>query len=277
MSASLGLQMSMENIHRDKKKVFISLLQAQQESALLEIALAGETSPERYGSRLLPFPGYEGGNIFEDDILAEYARKLRDAVNDEEGSEPETRSNGQGIPESFTIVPLEPTTGNLKIRKVPQVVIRFFLGLELYELATMFQKVVLVSGAQAIQLAMPGMVRIRPRRQQQRISVPPRANMTVTVQKRGSNSFNATLSDLSPGGLSFSCSEKHDPLMLGDKVGVTIHGPILQGTPLSTFGSICRMTRAREEVNVQEASQHYGVQFKLVSVADAMTIDRLVK
>lgn len=268
----------MEDIYRGKKRVFASLLRAQQDSVLLEISFAGATSRERYGSRVLSFPGYEGGVSFEDDILAKMARQLREAVNDDEkGASDAGASDDEGVPDAFLIVPLEPTTGNMKIRKVPQVAVRFFIGLELYELVTTFQKVLLVSGTQAIQLALPGLIRIHPRRQQERVAIPPQANMSVVVQKRGSAGFKANLLDLSPGGVSFACADAHEPLVLADKVGVTIQGPILQGTPLSTFGSVCRIVRARDELNYQQASQLYGVQFKLVSVADAMTIDRLVK
>ncbi|MBF0139170.1 MAG: PilZ domain-containing protein [Magnetococcales bacterium] len=269
---------NMEDIFRGKKKVFASLLRAQQQSVLLEITFTGGASRERYGSRVLSFPGYEGGVTFETDILAQMARQLREAVNDDEGRAGDAVvPDDQGVPDAFLIVPLEPTTGNMKIRKVPQVVVRFFIGLELYEIVTTFQKVVMVSGTQAIQLALPGLIRIHPRRQQERVTIPPQANMSVVVQKRGSAGFKANLLDLSPGGLSFASTDAHEPLVLGDKVGVTIQGPILQGTPLSTFASVCRIARVRDGQNLQQASQLYGVQFKLVSVADAMTIDRLVR
>ncbi|MBF0145841.1 MAG: PilZ domain-containing protein [Magnetococcales bacterium] len=267
----------MENTHHDKRRVFESLLRAQQEAALLEIALGGSESRERYGSRVLPFPGGLGVGRNDGDLLAAMTSKPGDVANDEDGAGFSDHGTGMEIPSSFLIVPLEPTIGNIKIRKTPQVVVRYFIGLESNEIATTFQKVLMVDGAQAIQLSMPSRIRIRHRRQQQRVLVPAQANMGVTVQKRGSAGFNGHLIDLSSGGLSFSCPEQHEPLEIGDKVGVSIHGSLLQGTPLSTFGSVCRIARARDEKNPQQASQQYGVQFKLVSVADAMTIDRLVR
>ncbi|HIJ84203.1 MAG TPA: PilZ domain-containing protein [Magnetococcales bacterium] len=265
----------MEETRHDKKKVFESLLKAQQESTLLEIAFGGSDNSERFGSRVLPFPGFEGVDRDGNKIIAGHGQKT-----DETADDAETQPRGfvqKEIPASFSIVPLEPTTGNIKIRKAPQVLIRYFIGLESYEIATTFQKVLMVDGSQAIQLAMPNQVRILPRRQQTRVAVPPQANMKVTVQKRGSTGFDAHLIDLSPGGLSCACQEPHGLLEIGDKVGVIIQGPLLQGTPVSTFGSVCRIARARDENNLQQASQQFGIQFKLVSVADAMTIDRMVR
>lgn len=266
----------MENIYQDKHKVFDSLLRAQRESALLEIFIGGNNNREHFGSRLLPFPDYQPIDR-TNAILGELSRKMREAANDGDRRIPPRAANTDAMPSSFLIFPLEPTVGNLKIRKVPHVVIRFFIGVELYEISASFQRVLMVGGTQAIEMSMPGAIRIRPRRQQSRANVPPETNLTVKVQKRGSAGFTAILMDISPGGISFASPDQHDLLEMGDKVGVSILGPLLQGTPISVFGSVCRISRVRDERDNQTATQQYGIQFKLLSVADAMTIDRIVK
>lgn len=243
------------------------MLKGQQESSLLEVAIGGSASRERYGSRILPFTAVVETDVDRSENVAEEKDDVVDVV----------KSVTKILPTAFLIAPLEPVAGNIKIRKAPLIIIRFFAGLESYALNTTFQKVVMLGNSLAIQLSMPSDIHVLPKRQQPRISISPQAGYRVTVQRRGSPGFDAILTDLSPGGLSFACQEKHEFLEVGDKVGITIQGPFFQGTPVSTFVSVCRVARVRDEGNLQQASQQYGVQFKMVSVSDSMTIDRLVK
>lgn len=248
------------------------LHQAVGDCVLLDIKIDEEE--KQYGARLLSLS-----------ITPELAKKqAAEAILKQYSSRTQQGSGAQlGLDTDgddarwMLITPLEPTDGNLRIRKSKQVSVGFYLGLEQFNFEVAFRKVQMVKQGQAIELSWPDTIKKLTIRQQLRVEVPSQMDLSIQVQKRGEKPFVAKIVDISAGGLSFASSEAAVGLQVGDKVGVAIKGAILMGTPISTYGSITFIIKARHRQNVQVTEQVYGLQFKLLAVADAMTVDRLVK
>ncbi|MBF0189664.1 MAG: PilZ domain-containing protein [Magnetococcales bacterium] len=260
----------MEKALQHHASVLEILHRAVGESVLLEVRIDGEE--KLYGARLLAL-SEDVENLkkqAEDLLLSRYAAQVHAGAGDA-ASGPETDERW------ILITPLEPPDGNMRIRKAAKVVIGFCLGLELFRTVVSFRKVQRVETGQAIELSWPPAFQRSPKRQQHRVDIPADMDLEVQVQKRGAEPFTARIVDLSPGGLSFTCDALSVPLESGDKVGLSIRGEILMGTPIITFGTITSMTRARDCKDVQVSRQLYGVQFRMLSVADAMSVDRLVE
>lgn len=261
----------MANIIKDIGAIQAIFHQAAAEGGLVEVVLPAEGN-RTYGARLLPTLKKKKKSQKEDvdDILSQFAAQV--------GGKKAVDQQADGEPEPFILLtPLEPADGNLKIRRSKQVHIAFFVGLHLYKTISRFKKVQPVEGGMGIQLDLPDTLKHTEVRNKPRVEVPESWELRVTVQKRGCEPITAHLQDLSEGGLSFTDPGKKNLLQKGDKVTVSIHGPVLQGTPLSTFGTICRIAAARHKKNLQTVQQQIGVQFKMLPVTDAVTVDRLVK
>ncbi|MBF0270584.1 MAG: PilZ domain-containing protein [Magnetococcales bacterium] len=260
----------MEKALQNHASVMDILHRAVRESVLLEVRIDGEE--KLYGARLLTLS--EDVESLKkqaaDLLLSRYAAQVQSAPG-ESASSPDQDERW------ILITPLEPPEGNMRIRKSAKVVIGFCLGLELFRTVVTFRKVQRVETGQAIELSWPPAFQSSPKRQQHRVDIPKDMNLEVQVQKRGAEAFTARIVDISPGGLSFTCDALSIPLESGDKVGLSIRGEILMGTPIITFGTITSMTKARDSKDVQVSRQLYGVQFKMLSVADAMSVDRLVE
>ncbi|MEO5330660.1 MAG: PilZ domain-containing protein [Magnetococcus sp. YQC-5] len=261
----------MEKGSQKQVNVLDTLYQAVLDSALLEVTIDNEE--KRYGARLLGLSEdpEQVKKQAADAILAQYAARLQPA---------EAANNRDGPTDArwILITPLEPIDGNMKIRKAAKITLGFYRGLEQYRVEVAFRKVQRVETGQAIELSWPAVIHSMPMRLQHRVEIPDDMDLTVQVQKRGEEPFIAKIVDISSGGLSFTCQEgASSTLVAGDKVGLTIRGEILIGTPITTYGSVSTLASARDRKDVQVTRQLYGVQFKLLSVADAMTVDRLVK
>ncbi|MBF0293590.1 MAG: PilZ domain-containing protein [Magnetococcales bacterium] len=254
-----------------KKQVDVlgTLQKAVSENALLEVVIEGEE--KRYGARLLEITDTEQmKKMAANAILNRFAAGVKTQSEAEPGEKQEdTRW--------IRITPLEPTDGNMKIRKANKVILSFYLGLEYYRTVVAFQRVLRMEAGQAIELSWPPAIISSPKRQQIRVDIPEEIFLEVQVQKKGSEPFMARVVDLSSGGLSFACQESSTLLEIGDKVGLAVRGEILMGTPIVTYGSVMTMARARDPKEIDVTWLRYGVQFKLLSVADAMTVDRLVE
>lgn len=261
----------MEKGSQKQINVLDTLYQAVLDSALLEVTINDEE--KHYGARLLGLSENpeQAKKQAADAILAQYAARLQPA---EAAKNREAQTDARWI----LITPLEPIDGNMKIRKAVKITLGFYRGLEQYRVEVAFRKVQRVETGQAIELSWPAAIHSMPMRLQHRVEIPDEMDLTVQVQKRGEEPFIAQIVDISSGGLSFTCQEgTSSTLAAGDKVGLTIRGDILIGTPITTYGSITNLASARDRKDVQVTRQLYGVQFKLLSVADAMTVDRLVK
>ncbi|MBF0187117.1 MAG: PilZ domain-containing protein [Magnetococcales bacterium] len=251
------------------------LQRAFWESTLIEVHL--DQDEKMYGARFLDVPGgTEKKSDPNDDILTELASGLYDEL----GSAPEGASADEAELEAhadetdITISPLEPTDGNIKIRRSKQVTLRFHQGVDAFECKVSFKKVTVVDGAQGIVLTRPQVVTSSAWRAQERVEVPEGVVVPLGIQKRGIESFKGRLVDISPGGLSFFCEVKDGTVESGDKLSVIIGG---EWGPVSTFGSVCRVTKVRDPNDMQKTLIQYGVKFQMLSVSDAMTVDRLVK
>ncbi|MBF0588752.1 MAG: PilZ domain-containing protein [Magnetococcales bacterium] len=237
---------------------------------MLEVSLDSENA-SRYGARLVQVPSYKVEDE-SDDILAQLSTQLTSSVGAEEKKDEEEKEK-ESL--SFHISPLEPSSGNLKIRRCRQVFIWFHAGRFLYDTRVIFKSIVMLDGAQAIRLSFPNILRSMSYREQHRAEIPRKVIIPMSVQKRGFKPIPAQLLDISSGGLSFACrSRKPLSLTQGDKMNLTIGG---EWGPISAFGTICNMTATRDINDLQVTIQCYGLQFKMLSVADAMTVDRLVK
>lgn len=258
-----------KGIHH-QASVLETLHRAVREGVLLDVRIEGDD--KTYGARLLTLSEDVSSlkKQAADMLLSQYAARLQPGGSDAAAS-PEQDERW------ILITPLEPPEGNMRIRKASKVVIGFYLGLESFRTVVSFRKVQRIETGQAIELSWPPAFQSAPKRQQHRIEIPADMNLEVQVQKRGSEPFTARIVDISPGGLSFTCNELPVPLESGDKVGLSIRGEILMGTPIITFGNITSLTKARDCKDVQVSRQLYGVQFKMLSVADAMSVDRLVE
>ncbi|MBF0453787.1 MAG: PilZ domain-containing protein [Magnetococcales bacterium] len=240
----------MENTYYDKVQILQTFRQAAKEGVLLTIHLGGQGKLS-YGTRLIPF--------------AEEKSNETSGVNH--------------ATDCLLIAPLEPTDGNIKIRKAHQINLQFYLGLRQFKTTALFQKIIPIAGGQAIQLSLPNLLRYDQRRDQRRVDIPQELALMAKVQKRGEKAVTADVVDLSPGGLSFSIptQQKNWLFSKGDKVNVSISGKVLLGTPITTFGNVTYIATARDSGNIQLTKQQYGVQFQMLSVANAMAVDKLVK
>ncbi|MEO5344941.1 MAG: PilZ domain-containing protein [Magnetococcus sp. YQC-9] len=252
-----------------KPSIFDILQRAVQENVLLEVRLDGEE--KYYGARLLSL-SEDLSHLKKkaaDLVLAQYAAKIQPGGTDAMATPSEENW--------ILITPLEPPDGNMRIRKATKVLLGFCLGLELFRTVVTFRKVQRIESGQAIELSWPPGFQVSTKRMQQRVEIPNDMLLEVMIQKRGAEPFSAQVVDISQGGLSFTCNTPPVPLESGVKIGVSIRGEILMGTPINTFGTVTAITRARDSKDVQVSRQLYGVQFVMLSVADAMTVDRLVE
>ncbi|GAB0056606.1 hypothetical protein SIID45300_00914 [Candidatus Magnetaquicoccaceae bacterium FCR-1] len=253
-----------------KLSTFDTLQRAVRESVLLEVRLDGEE--KHYGARLLSLS--EDPSHFKkktaDLVLAQFAAKIQPAV-----------ATADAVPQAeeqwILITPLEPPDGNMRIRKAAKVLLGFCLGLEYFRTVVTFRKVQRIETGQAIELSWPPGFQVATKRLQQRVEIPNEMLLEVQVHKRGAEPFSAQVVDISQGGLSFTCNIPPVALESGDRIGVSIRGEILMGTPINTYGTVTTITKARDSKDVQVSRQLYGVRFVMLSVADAMTVDRLVE
>ncbi|MBF0180305.1 MAG: PilZ domain-containing protein [Magnetococcales bacterium] len=259
----------MEKGVKKQVDVLATLKKAVSENALLEIVIEGEE--KRYGARLLEITDPDQmQKLAATAILNRYAAGVKTQTEAEPNEKPEDT-------QWIRITPLEPTDGNMKIRKANKVILSFYLGLEHYRTVVVFQRVLRLEAGQAIELSWPPAIISSPRRQQIRVEIPDEIHLEVQVQKKGTEPFMARVVDLSSGGLSFACQESAAPLEIGDKLGLAMRGEILMGTPIVTYGTLMTISRARDHREIDVTWMRYGVQFKLLAVADAMTVDRLVE
>ncbi|MBF0262962.1 MAG: PilZ domain-containing protein [Magnetococcales bacterium] len=252
-----------------KPSTFDILQRAVRESVLLEVRLDGEE--KYYGARLLLL-SEDSSHLKKkaaDLMLAQFAAKIQPGAS-EPPQEPKEEPWIQ-------ITPLEPPDGNMRIRKAAKVLLGFCLGLEYFRTVVTFRKVQRIETGQAIELSWPPGFQVATKRFQQRVEIPNDMLLEVQVQKRGAEPFSAQVVDISQGGLSFTCNMPSVALESGDRIGVSIRGEILMGTPINTHGTVTTITKARDSKDVQVSRQLYGVQFVMLSVADAMTVDRLVE
>ncbi|MBF0614826.1 MAG: PilZ domain-containing protein [Magnetococcales bacterium] len=245
------------------------LHRAVQERVLLEVRIDGEE--KSYGARLLSLS--EDLNSLKkhaaDLLLSQYASKVQQSSGESSSQEQD--------PRWILMTPLEPPDGNLRIRKSARVVIGFCLGLEMFRTVVTFRRVQRVESGQAIELSWPPAFQISTKRQQMRVEIPADMKLEIQVHKKGADPFVVPIFDISPGGLSFTSAGLPVSLESGDRVGLSIIGEILMGTPINIFGTITAITKVRDSQDVQVARQLYGVKFVMLSVADAMSVDRLVE
>ncbi|MBF0284763.1 MAG: PilZ domain-containing protein [Magnetococcales bacterium] len=186
---------------------------------------------------------------------------------------PESGSADRGV----VIAPLEPAPGNVKIRRCRQVTMRFFLGMSVYEAKTAFSKAVAVENGQVIELTLPKVMRAQPRRVQHRRMIPPSLTIPVRVQKRGAASLEGQLVDISPGGMSFTCTMVKEPVEPGDRVAVEVFPRGVVGGTFSSLVTVCYVSQARDAGDLQTVMGRFGVQFGSMSITQSMQMDRLIK
>ncbi|MBF0620562.1 MAG: PilZ domain-containing protein [Magnetococcales bacterium] len=247
------------------------LRRAHQMSSLIEVHLDQMTSRRHYGARIVQVPGGAAVENEDDDLLKEYASQIDQGYGGS-GEDQDSEEGNEG--EVLVLSPLEPADGNLKIRKARQITLKFYVGKRYYETRVSFRKVCAVDGGQGLEMSAPRALSSSSPRNQHRVNVPENIRVPVVAEKRGMMKFNARLIDISSGGLSFSCKMQQQSLLKGDKVTVVIGG---EWGPISTFGTICYLATARDQDNVQKVLQQYGIKFQMLSLSDAMTVDRLVK
>ncbi|MBF0589542.1 MAG: PilZ domain-containing protein [Magnetococcales bacterium] len=262
--------MNQDGVIYNNKKIRSILLDAAKDRVLLEIRVGPDK--KLFGARFIHVPG---GTVVDDeaeDILSLYASQIG-------GGETVTtapKGNVRDEAEDYIVIsPLEPTEGNMRIRKTPEILLSFHVGITLYATKVTFQGLINVDNkGQGLKFTVPRVMRAIPRRRQARVDIPERITIPVSVQKRGSAVVSGLLMDISSGGLSFASPQAKVPLLKNDKVSVTIMG---EWGPVSTFGTICFHAVSRDPRDVQSTVDQYGVQFQMLSVADAMTVDRMVK
>ncbi len=258
-------------IFYDLYKIKEIFQQALKEEALLEVCIDSERG-SRYGARLVKVPTFKEEEESED-ILALFSSQVaqKTALNGAE-AKPNEHAEEELY---FLSSPLEPSDGNLKVRRSRQVFIWFHAGNLFYGAKVHFRRVEALEGAQTILWSFPNVLRSLVNRTHVRADIPKTVTIPLSVQKRGFKPIPAQLMNISAGGLSFACrSRKPLSLTKGDKLNMTIGG---EWGPISAFGTICNQTATRDVNDMQVTIQCYGLQFKMLSVADAMTVDRLVK
>lgn len=262
----------MANAIQPAPKVLDILHQAVMDGVLLEIQIDAEE--KRYGARLLSLSTTP-------ELEKKQATTIlfsKNSAQTQMGVQPQNNSNPLDDDAPWMLMtPLEPMDGNLRIHKARTICIRFYRGLEQFQAEVLFRKVQLVNQTQAIELTWPTDLKITPIRQKPRVDVPDHVDLSVQIQQHGETGFLAKIMDISAGGLSFVCQKPSFQLPSGAKVSVTITSKTLLNAPIVTYGIIGSIAKARDRKDMQVAEQVYGLQFKLLSVTDAMAVDRLLK
>lgn len=178
----------------------------------------------------------------------------------------------------LVISPLEPTGGNLRIRRSPGIMLGVFSDLFVIEGKVEFRQVVPLEGGQGICLGMPKVVQIHRRRIQERLIPPAEWRLAVMAARRGENARGGEVSDLSEGGVSFVCQANQCPLSRGDRLRLELTGSARYvPSAISLGGVVCYHARSRRADNLNETVDRFGVRFEGLSPTQEMQLGRLVK
>ncbi|MBF0455085.1 MAG: PilZ domain-containing protein [Magnetococcales bacterium] len=184
---------------------------------------------------------------------------------------------------ALVIAPLEPSDGNLKIRRTlddPTIQLSFVSNNQSYQGEVSFLGLALINNSQVLQLSLPHQLKptekIR-RRGEKRVIIPGHINLVATLSIEGQEALSGCVEDLSSGGLTFSCSPLSSPLCEGELVKLVLQGKVIKGETIPTSGIIRRHLVLRKTDEPHECADHYGLQFRHLSPASAMALDRLVR
>lgn len=230
----------------------------------------------------------EGKVLYEEQAIREVLGQalrlgtLLDIVLSGEDQHYATRvlANTDGLPfveDGLLITPLEPTAGNIKIRRANGVQMGFHIDEMYYECKSSFVRAHAMDNGQALVLSTPRVLRGMVRRHQPRTHVPPDVELIVQIEQRGENVLQGKLNDISPAGLSFSCDAMAAPIEKGERVKLTLRGRDLGSNTITMPATVAFHARARKAEDIQSVADKYGLQFGAVSAVQSMQIDRLIK
>lgn len=223
---------------------------------LLNALLANETIDvqldnltESFNTLLLPFPpqaGDKAGPSFESDFLpGGYLASMTHLL----------------------LCPLEPSFGNIRIRKATEVVLTFHEEEEAFRGVVGFQGALQGKDGHALKTSFPHVLESSRRRQSKRVKVPLGMAVKVLISVDRGQTLDTLLGDISANGLSFYYPQGVEPLPTNTDINLTLN--IGAGRFLEIYGVLCNNHVARDGGNPYSLRKKGGVEFYPLADDDA--------
>lgn len=231
---------------QDKLQIRDLLLKAIIGSESVDVALDG--SDESFTSIFLPFqpkvPGTGDITRETDFIPGGYLKEMNQIL----------------------LSPLEPSFGNVKIRRAGKIQLTFYLDGDAFRTNVAFQGVVTGVDGHALRMVFPQFLLQEQRRQAKRIKIPFGMNYKIRIRPVHGDMFDTQLGDISATGLSFYYPSGTQPLAADSEI--SIHLPVGNGRSLELFGMVCNIHTIRDANNLETLRKKGGVEFFPITHAE---------